>query len=430
MSVPLIPISQLVLDEKNPRFAEPMSQDEMIAEFAKQPKTAGLAKHIAAKGLDPLAILAVSPVAGRQSRFVVREGNRRLSALKLLHNPSLAGSVALTNKFQSIANGAEVSIPRDAPCAVFTDKRVDEWMAIKHGGVGNGEGTAEWGAQEKGRFDDRTGRSTPHSPALSILDHAVRKNWITPEEVKKVTMSNLTRLLSDSDVQASWGLKELGSAGTAALDEATLKRLSQRLVKDWTKGGNERVATIYSKTDRKKYAARVSKEETVKPGPKTTVLSAPPEEAKPKRPKVPTHSTDRKTLIPRDTVLAVPKGRLGDIYLELRKLNVEDFPNAVSVLFRTFLELSVEHHLNANKISYRDEDKLRQKVSSSCDHIVAADPKKRDLVAPLSKAVSTDGLYTIKTFNQYVHNKHAYPLPKELKLQWNSFEAYFSLVWS
>ena len=33
------------------------------------------------------------------------------------------------------------------------------------------------------------------------------------------------------------------------------------------------------------------------------------------------------------------------------------------------------------------------------------------------------------TFNQYVHNKHAIPSPKELKISWDGLEPFLVKLW-
>src|SRR5690242_10578769 len=89
-----IPIEHLMLDDENPRFATPTPQSDLFARFAANLKTQRLAAHIVANGLDPLKSLGVTKEA--PDRFIVREGNRRTAALRLLHDPQLAGLERLT----------------------------------------------------------------------------------------------------------------------------------------------------------------------------------------------------------------------------------------------------------------------------------------------------------------------------------------------
>src|SRR5437870_173073 len=87
-----IGIASLLLDAENPRHDVVASQREaLLAIVAEQKsKLAALAEDIAEHGLSPLDRILVIK-AGRGSRnYTVVEGNRRIAALKLLHNPDLA----------------------------------------------------------------------------------------------------------------------------------------------------------------------------------------------------------------------------------------------------------------------------------------------------------------------------------------------------
>jgi len=76
-------------------------------------------------------------------------------------------------------------------------------------------------------------------------------------------------------------------------------------------------------------------------------------------PRSPDH---RKVLIPPQFTLAISDPKIRRIFIELKKLDVEEFCNAVSVLLRVFLELSVECLLKGNGISFHGHDKLRDKM--------------------------------------------------------------------
>jgi hypothetical protein len=76
----------------------------------------------------------------------------------------------------------------------------------------------------------------------------------------------------------------------------------------------------------------------------------PPKKPKPK-PRVPV----RKSLIPRDCYLTVSNAKIAEIVKELRHLHIADYPHSISVLFRVFLETSVDHFLTAAKVPLQEK---------------------------------------------------------------------------
>src|SRR5437867_10708702 len=84
-----IPIQQLLLDELNPRHEPLGSQREVIAAMVTQwgNEITKLAEDILKSGISPIDLPLVM-AKGKQ--YVVLEGNRRVVAVKLLHEPSLA----------------------------------------------------------------------------------------------------------------------------------------------------------------------------------------------------------------------------------------------------------------------------------------------------------------------------------------------------
>ena len=89
-----IPLSKLRLDLQNPRLDNPEStKDVMLAMLEQQGgKILRLAEDIVEHGLDPSSALIVIPHDEKPDRYVVVEGNRRITALKLLEHPENAGS--------------------------------------------------------------------------------------------------------------------------------------------------------------------------------------------------------------------------------------------------------------------------------------------------------------------------------------------------
>ena len=83
-----INIKSLFLDSKNPRHMPIENQKEIIKHMIDKEKVRELAKDIVKKGMiNPLDIIGIVVENGKK---IVLEGNRRVCALKLLNDPSLA----------------------------------------------------------------------------------------------------------------------------------------------------------------------------------------------------------------------------------------------------------------------------------------------------------------------------------------------------
>lgn len=88
-------ISQLLLDPDNPRLPRSVARSEeaIIAYLARETAIDDLVESIARNGYfssEPLIVFPAEPGnTGPAARYFVAEGNRRVTALKLLHNPAL-----------------------------------------------------------------------------------------------------------------------------------------------------------------------------------------------------------------------------------------------------------------------------------------------------------------------------------------------------
>lgn len=162
----------------------------------------------------------------------------------------------------------------------------------------------------------------------------------------------------------------------------------------------------------------------------------PPERQKPTVPKKPKEYR-RTTLIPRDCYLTVSNPKIAEITKELRKLSLVDYTHSISVLFRVFLETSVDQHLTAAGIGLTEKDKgghirdktLRRKVEEVIDDLVAKGAPKKD-VEPVQKGIDNklSPLY-IETLHAYVHSAFHTPSKRELEVAWNNAQSFFTRIW-
>ena len=144
----------------------------------------------------------------------------------------------------------------------------------------------------------------------------------------------------------------------------------------------------------------------------------------------------RKTLIPRDCYLTVSNPKIAEITKELRSLPLVDYPHSISVLFRVFLEQSVDHYLTANNIPLEvktaggpKEKKLRAKVGEAVAQLVKAGTPKRDLVGVEKGIDDKNSPLYVDTLHNYVHNRFYSPTERDLKVAWDNAQLFFERIW-
>ena len=431
-----IKIENLLLDERNPRLPKPLPQDEALLKFAAQPKTIKLAEHLTKNGPNPLDIIGVI-TADKRGRYIVKEGNRRVAALRLLKNPHLAGSDRLTSKYRTLAKDATVKIDGDVPVVVFPDeKSVNEWIVVKHSGELGGAGTVPWDAMEKARFNMRAGNPDQYASAYLFLDNAVAQDWITEDEANNVNVSNLARVLKDTGVQEVLNAADSPTSGIEfRLAGEGPKKLAKRLAQDWRRDALT-VERIYKSKDRRDYAETLKNELTLEP-------SGEPHGAGARRgasPKTGAGSTrtrrsaaERRKLVPNSYQISIPDDlrRTAHVLREMKTLDIHKFPNAAACLFRTFIETSVNLYIQKHSVAVHPrEDKLGARTEKVIAHLRQANPNAQHAIKPVKAALSKDfSIFSIGTLHEYVHNPRWHPEPDDLLKHWDNYGPFLALLW-
>lgn len=442
----VLPISSLLLDPKNPRLEESDDQREIISKMLEGlggNKLFNLAEDIIENGLNPADLLIVIPHEIFSGKFIVLEGNRRLTAIKLLIEPSLLdsyGSKKLKSSFDSLSSRAVSQLASSLACVIFpTREDASHWIELRHTGENDGVGIVGWNARAVARFKQRAGKK---SIELQVIDF-VEKYANLPEKISKnfanISVTNLRRLLKDPHVREALGLEIESEQLKTYLPRGEANKGLARIITDLAlKKIN--VNDIRNKSDRQQYLESFTEKDLPdfskaretsiplmdSPEYSETVSSGESEKIRSKR-----LSKHRKNLIPSSWQVRINNHRINSIYRELKLLHVDDFPNAIAVLFRVFLEVSVDDYLARNNVDVREGESLSRKLERTSKHMEnnGVLPKKR--LKPINVARSTpNSIYSINTFHAYVHNPSMHPKPSELKLAWDEFELFFTKLWS
>lgn len=343
----MLPIARLHLDPKNPRHNPLQSDAEIIKQLCNTEMISELAKDIAQRGeLSPLDVLGAIPFEGHPGHYIAVEGNRRTCALILLSDPSRAPTVEMQKAIRRIATNAY--IPAKIKVHVFKDRAsAKPWIDLRHLGPQGGIGIREWNADQKTRAAAQSNKSSSRANelALSVLDHLERRNLLTSDQRKKVSLSTITRYLGSPGVRAIIGLaSNRDIIYTHDLDE--VDRALQQLVIDSINPDDDGKFLVNSRSsgaERVAYAASL-KLRGIAP---VTLLSSPVNYSNLSHEKLPAKIIKKRsarnpsnlpTLIDKSFTVVCKDSVLQRLRQEALKLPLEEFPFSANYLLRALIE--------------------------------------------------------------------------------------------
>jgi len=365
--------------------------------------------------------------------YIVLEGNRRIAALKILNNPELVPSdeQVIKKKIKKLLKGFRNLT--EIKCIWFKNEtEAYKWIDLRHTGENNGVGTVTWTAIQKERFNIKRGKSSIVIQAVDFVEKEGQISEDVRKKIKTMPITNLGRLLEDPDVREELGVDIKDSKLVTVLPKEEVVKGLTKVVEDIaTKRIN--VNDIYYKKDKIEYIKNLDASEKPKKDkilPKAWKLADGKSSSKPTR-SYPA-STTRKKIIQRNCKLEIPEKRVNNIFIELKCLNVDKFPNAGSVLLRVFLELSLDYYIEKNStIGVTTDAKLHRKINSVAEYFETNGIMSKHELKPIRQSVSRKNeIFSTETLNAYVHNKNLNPIPKELKLTWDNIELFIKKLWS
>jgi hypothetical protein len=433
-----VKVVNLMINPDNPRFTSVSNQREAIKVMLENQseKIHKLAEDILEAGLNPSDLPMILPIDGDSGRYLVLEGNRRMVALKILHEPELIPNdmKSFMAKIKKLSD-AHI-IPEYVTCAVFvTPEEAYDWIRLKHTGENQGIGTVTWDGIQAERFREYMGKP---SIALQTIEYVKAKGNLSNEQMSKVddlAITNVARLINDPDVKDFLGISfENGSIQSYLPEEEVVKGL-KKIVLDVAE---ERINVndIRGKDDRANYISNFTSEETpdkTKAGITLKVLDFTKATSSPpiKLPRSKLNPATRKKLIPGSFSVKINETRINTIYWELKRLDLT-YSNAVAVLLRVFLELSLDPFIEKIPCGPVDINsslpkKLNAVMTYFKDNKIMTDQELKPVRISLSSA---DRLLSIDTLHAYVHNYHINPKAEDLKATWDNLEKFVSQIWT
>jgi hypothetical protein len=442
-------IEHLVLDNDNPRITHAAGQPQAMQKVIRDQKTklVKLAESIIGHGLSPIERLMVMQVSTTPKRYIALEGNRRVATLRLLTNPAQMTGLDMPNGTQrSIERLAKIFDKSNVePIDAFEVESREEgryWIELRHNGEDQGRGVVGWKPIVAARYRKK-------EPAIQAFDMVMDHGGFAEDAAENIrtgfSLTTLRRIMESTDVRAELGLTvEKGQLCTVLPGGELIKPLKKIIqdiaskevdsrsfnttdkMLDYVRGFKKSEKPDFNKKVRSRPVEGIQKTEFAKSATKTAgkKRSPPPE---------------RRQVVPKNCPINVTNNRIGEIYQELRSLKLDGARNAIAVLMRVFLEMSVDHFLEENNVSLkftppgatRERFKtLDKKLAEVVDMMVKIGvPKAHFAAIGRDLGVATSPVNT-DLFHLYVHDRFATPSPGELTAAWDHAQPLFERIWS
>ncbi|WP_211104087.1 hypothetical protein [Azospirillum sp. Sh1] len=424
-------LDRLLVNQANDRHGELESEAAAIAWLFMENKIhmKNLAKDIAQEeGLFELPL-----VFPYKEKFIVFDGNRRITCLKLIKEPVKAPDKSLQEFFFSLKEICSEDFLREVECQVEDDRdKIDEIIYRRHTGTQKGVGRSRWDGRMRDNFISRTGRNVGLNVADEI-EKRLQEAGMLPDN--KIPRTNMNRLLSAETFRNRVGFTVKKGRFSFTRDEnATLKALF-RIANDLS-GKNLVLGGIWDERGKRSYLDRLEREgilpniEGANAGDgaesrnSTVVIGRKDPAAQLRKPVVAIRKSQRKTLIPNKEYGIMWSGDLQRHHKIWEELQFDlEFPrhsNAISVLFRVLLELTIDSYVKRTGIPVYDGDNLAKRVVKVASSLKDKGKIDRKYMEMINKFQNYEQLLSADTLNRYIHSPNFAPSPEHLMSLWDS----------
>lgn len=440
-------IEHLVLDNDNPRITHAAGQQEALQKVVRDQKTKllRLAESIIEHGLSPIEKLMVLEVSAKPKRYVALEGNRRVAALTLLNNPAAMTGLDMPDRLQrQMENLASIfQKSKVEPIAAYEVGSRDEgryWIELRHNGEDEGRGVVAWRPIVAARFRER-------EPAIQALDMVLEHGKFSEDEAEEIrskfSLTTLRRLMESKEALSLLGLTVKNKELRTTIPGSELMKPLKRIIRDIADKNVD--SRSFNKTEQmvaylkgfpKGDTASLAKKVPERPVEAIQKAEFAKSDAKPTRRRQKT-ATERTQIVPKSCSINVTDNRIAEIYGELRTLRLTEARNAIAVLLRVFLEMSVDHFLESNGGDLTIKrpgapvrhKKLDKKLTEVVAMLVSVGVPEAHF-ASVKRALSVDtSPMNIDLWHRYVHDRYATPSPAELTAAWDQAQPLFEKIW-
>ncbi|UBR49169.1 ParB N-terminal domain-containing protein [Halomonas sp. FeN2] len=474
-----VSVDDLLLDVGNARIRTGADQRDCIEKIlAKEDQMLTLIQDIAENGLTTMPIL-IQPLD--DGKWLVWDGNRRTTALKLLRHPERCPVEYLKPKIKKIAEEFTDSILDKVECLSSNDiQSLEKEVIARHSGAMGGAGQLPWAAYMKAVFSLNHNGATDYRRAGKYLLWAESKGLVVEDDFP---ITNLHRFFTKENIVLLGFEVQSDDSLKLMIPEVTAKSMAVKIISDF--GGGKPVREVFSPESAKSYLYEVresvglnancenqdvsnfdtgaraegesglnsqessSSNETAGINHESASNNSQSNGSNDVEPEKPagtgsqvkgtvSASWERPGLFPRGKdgipIPSVHK-KAKNIVAELRRLKTNGnkstpgTPIAVAMLLRALIEISTENYCNNFSDVKKDQDFTKQ-VAKVADHMLDSGFIAKDQHEVVMRQTrSSESMLHIKTIQKYVHSASFHPTGQILNSLWDEISVYIGVCW-
>ena len=364
-----VPINDLALDTDNPRIISQEDEKSCIETMLNMNEVyiLNLAEDIAKNGLKNKDIIVKKGTGAMKCKYIVRDGNRRITSIKLLNDPTKAPNSRFTEKFSKIKKQYN-NFPKAIECDVYADEtEIMEVLLSRHAGVNNGVGQVPWEAMAKAKYSEKIKESNPNIKALNLLRWAESFGGIEFDDTFPITTladrimskENLGRIGFDlnGDIITLVGDADIAfNIVNHIINDIKNEIATSRKLIDTARHQKEYIDNLCAKygDNSLKVTSGIGAATTTTGNTQPLQAGQPGVGKPPQIHHIPQNPKDRPKLFVRGQIsFTVPANqkKAQAILAEIKNLRTDENPIAVAMLLRAFIELATDYYINKNKIT-------------------------------------------------------------------------------
>lgn len=361
-----------------------------------------------------------------EDRYVVYDGNRRVTCLKLLHGltPSDIQN-PLAKKLETLRT-KPFAANQVIECRVEDNiDRVNNILELRHIPGNSGAGQLKWDGHEKENFLERTGKSQKINLAREVNNLLIRAGYLNADD--RIPLSNFNRLFSSKEIRRRAGIDIEDDKIQLINDEQTTYGALTRIAKDMM-AGRKTLDDVWDNGKKNSYLDELENEGLL-PSAKNRLatpvaVTQPTPATQPVRPVQGPHL--HSYLLPTDMQAPIQNeffsGKFCVLFYELQNtLRFSQHLISMAISLRAFIEILTAAYLRKHGLS--DKAGLATRIQTAFNHMHTVEPLPETARAFVVKLSDDKEYFSINTLHKATHNDFQIS-DQDLRAFVNNLDAY------